>query len=97
MRRLAPDNIPLLALSFPESDDDAIPGGKVCHHNLFWLAVSVAHEALSPSATRRSQPSTVNQAPLPLVDQDVGGERRAGRRVAQLQLLEFGPGRRGRE
>ena len=46
IRRLALDNLPLLALLPAVSDSDLFTYGKACHKHLAWSALPVAHQSL---------------------------------------------------
>jgi hypothetical protein len=71
--RLALYNRRHLALSSPVSDNDVFSCGKG-YHKALSCGLFVVHQSFSSITTRHL--STVNQAQLPLVDQDVGDDRR---------------------
>src|SRR5947209_17707284 len=53
IRRLALDNLPLLALLPAVSDSDLFTYGKACHKHLAWSALPVAHQSLRPCFFRK--------------------------------------------
>jgi hypothetical protein len=54
IRRLALDNLRLLALLPAVSDRDLFPDGKACHKHLAWSALPVAHQSLTQEVLRVS-------------------------------------------